>query len=270
MEIEHNGSRYLVLPSSMVRPTMSETAARQLLQRAHREGGRAFAQRLRSIVEDLGGSMAIASQHDVMRVAVEALMSGRLVAIARPLRERRLSEPQVVDLRSLRGDITDPTGPSRPTPLIPTEPPPPPLQHTFISFEVVDGQGNPAHGHYRIALDARVEEDDLRQRAHHYDEVREGADVRLRVEQLLWDPNTHPRSPVEPSPPLDPAVDPEQADVCSFEVVDEDGQPLVAQFVVNDDNDQSIAEGEAQGKVEFDLPQGGPATLQLFELHPTE
>lgn len=248
----------MVVARTDVKEHLSEEAARRLVEEGVRDGGIGFEQELERMAEALVGGM-LARRSEAVEIVARALVEGRLVAVA--LREplRTLAGVEVTDLRALGGrEVVEPLRPREPL-----DRPLPPA-HTWLSFEVVDDRGVPAHGRYRIALDARVEEGELDERRHRFGELHEAVQARVLVEDLRWD-DAAPR----PAAPFD--VDeprPGAERVLSIELVDERDQPLRGRLTLTE-GDERLAEGELVHRFRRALPEGGPVTLALFDLRPT-
>lgn len=153
-----------------------------------------------------------------------------------------------------------------PEPLVPHDEPaiepgreerPRALPRTWVSFEVVDDHGRRANGSFRVALDARVVSGQLEQRRRSYGDLRQGVDVRVRVDDLWWSPR--PSSPLDPAPPAPNSRGTE----ISFEVVDDDGHPMAGSFELEGAS-QRIDSGDLhhRGRVVVE-PEDGPFTLSF-------
>lgn len=268
-QIEIGGARYAIVPARDLIEHLTEGDARAMLERILEEDPTAAASRIRSLAEDLDFGF-FGGTREAVAIVARAIALGRIVPVRLRHTPPRLDAPSPVELRELGGDPPASTlRPDRPDHDEPGDAPPAP---TWVSFEVVDDANRPAHGRFRLVVDASGEEGDLDARAQRRSDLRHGARVRLKVTDLRWEPAV-PRE-VPSGPPSDPAaITDSREDVLSVELVDERGNPLFADYAALRD-EREIGTGTIAHRLEQSLPaaeaEAGITTLRLVRLRPHE
>lgn len=168
---------------------------------------------------------------DLLELLARAWVQRLIAVIEQREPTRLLDGPEVRDLVPPRALGELPTGPT-------PGPEPGETKPTWVSFEVVDDQGNLVDGTFRCQVDARLETGELEQMPHRFEPLKRGASAQLYLEMLRW-PDVDPTTVDAPSGDTDDRVvdDPgggdhdvprggDEAGVTTFEVVDEDGGAL--------------------------------------------
>lgn len=103
----------------------------------------------------------------------------------------------------------------------------------WMSFDVVDDRGAPADGHFRVVVDGEADEGRLERTTHTFRGLSTSATGRVRIDSLSFTSTSmHLDGPVPGGTPTVPRDGPLLARGASFEVVDDEGRPVVGRYVV--------------------------------------
>lgn len=225
---------------------------------------------LRRVLDDNGLlPLSFRVGDDLFELLARAWVHRLITVIEHRQPARQLDGPGVRNLVPPRALGELPTGPT-------PGPDPGKTTPTWVSFEVVDDQGNLVDGAFRCQLDARLEAGELEQMPHRFEELERGASAQVYLEMLRW--------PAEPlgGPVVDPAVDPivdpivddvddvgddvpggpgsaHDTQVTTFVVVDEQGDALTGTARWTDDGGK-LVEVELGGRLEL---LGSKAVVKL-------
>lgn len=175
---------------------------------------------LRRMLDDNGLlPLSYRAGDDLLELLARAWVQRLITVIEHRQPERLLDGPEVRDLVPPRtlGEL-----PTRPAP----GPEPGETTPTWVSFEVVDEQGNPADGVFRCQLDARLEGGELQQEPHRFEELKRGASAQVYLEMLQWP--VDPLAVIDDGPSAEPSTTGEVDTWFEVRLVDRAGAPLVA------------------------------------------
>lgn len=212
---------------------------------------------VRRVLDDNGLlPLSFRAGDDLLDLLARAWVQRLITVIEHREPARLLDGPEVRDLVPPRALGELPAGPA-------PVPEPGETTPTWVSFEVVDDQGNRADGAFRCQLDARLEGGELEQVSHRFEPLKRGASAQVYLEMLRW-PVTDPvtievglddvndvddTSDVHDDDVTPPPAAGNDADATTFEVVDEDGRALAGTARWSDDGG-ALLEVEFGGRVE--------------------